>query len=107
MCGGNVSSGLAHACQQILLPRGRPASAVNLAFARRVLKSMYPKSIDITLQGGGIAQLPTASQSTSALALVKMYVPGVAVCSYVQPTPAGLVVLLAGRAVVFQQVCAV
>jgi len=87
MCGANVPTG-SHVCQQILL-RGKPPSSANLAFARRVLKSMYPAHINITLQGGGVAQLPTAFPVNICTGGSTTVTSGVAVCSYVQPTPSG------------------
>jgi hypothetical protein len=94
MCGDNVPDA-EHACLQITMPRS--SSTALQARAKALLSSMYPASINITLQGGAVAQLPTAfplcvcsgSRSTATTA--------VAVCSYVQgASPDGGYFWLAG-----------
>jgi hypothetical protein len=50
---------------------------------------MYPASIDIQLQGGAVAQLPTAFPLSVCGGSTNTMTTAVAVCSYVQATPQG------------------
>jgi hypothetical protein len=79
VCG--LASDAPHACQQIRMVTD---DMFKLYRATTLLLSMYP-SINITLQGSAVAEIPTAMDlklcdgDTGTL--------GVAVCSYVQPAP--------------------
>jgi len=82
VCGLNIDKAAKHSCLQIKLPEDSSSSA--RVAARRVLESLYPRTIKIKLAGGAVARLPTAftlnmcggEDTTDNL--------GVAVCSYMQ-----------------------
>ena len=79
VCGENLSG--PQSCQLIRLTTSSPR-IVNAA--ARLLLSMYPASIDITVQGGAVAKVPTAFQVNLCNGRHNLQTPGVAVCSYVQ-----------------------
>jgi hypothetical protein len=60
------------------------SSAAMLRRAKFLLSSMYPASINITLEGGTVAQLPTAFPLSVCSGSCSTATTAVAVCSYVQ-----------------------
>lgn len=93
MCGSNVPDA-EHACFQITMPGSSSAAMQRRA---KALASMYPASIDITLEGGAVAQLPTAFPLSACSGSRNTATTAVAVCSYVQgASPVGGYFWLAG-----------
>jgi hypothetical protein len=62
----------------------RNSSPAMLRRAKALLASMYPASINITMQGGAVAQLPTAFPLSICSGSRNTATSAVAVCSYVQ-----------------------
>jgi hypothetical protein len=86
ICGSNLPNA-AHVCWQITMPAGRRWSPLLISKAKALLASMYPASIDIQLQGGAVAKLPTAFPLSVCGGTDNRMTTAVAVCSYVQVTP--------------------
>jgi hypothetical protein len=82
VCGDNIDSTALHSCLQISFPEGTALSVRNAA--RRVLLDLYPPSIRIMPQGGGVVKLPAAFAVNLCSGEDHCDTNGIAVCSYIQ-----------------------
>lgn len=83
VCGDNILSSALHSCLQIEFPTDAPNAERQAA--RKVLASLYPASIQIKPQGGGIVKLATAFPLNLCSGKNFANTEGIAVCSYIQP----------------------
>jgi hypothetical protein len=82
VCGDNIDANALHSCLQISLPEGTALSVRKAA--RRVLLDLYPSTIRIMPQGGGVVKLPTAFAVNMCSGQDYTDTNGVAVCLYIQ-----------------------